>query len=186
MTVQTISELWGWRPPAEWELKFIESSVGGGQRKDSRSRMITGILCLMFAFFILCGLGTLTLKGQASMAMLVLFGIIALLAVVGGVSLLTRSGENQAVPADVRLAGCQVLDAFCIRTDHRVDGNSISRIRVRDKVGQECAQWLNAPRSLARSFDAQAQREQVPVPVFPVLIAAWEGQYRVLPPVGPR
>ena len=124
MTVQTISELWGWRPPAEWELRFIESSVGGGQRKDSRSRMITGILCLMFA--------------------------------------------------------------FCIRTDHRVDGNSISRIRVRDKVGQECAQWLNAPRSLARSFDAQAQREQVPVPVFPVLIAAWEGQYRVLPPVGPR
>ncbi len=179
MTVQDISELFGWRLSTGPERRYIEDIVKNENRKDANFRAAMGILCLVFGFFVFAGWGALTLKGQQSSGMLVFLEILGILAFFGGISLLIRAGKNKAADLSARLQNSRTLEAFCIQSDHRVDGNSVSLIRVRDASGQECLQWLKVPRSLARSFDAMARQKNEPAPVFPVLIVIWEDQYRV-------
>lgn len=178
MTVQTISELKGWRTATDLERRYIGTVLGEYYKEDSKSRIAGGICCLAAAAFILGGLGVLTFHGRADMGRLIVFGIIALLAALGGVSLLCRAREIRKTDMASGGPPYQVLKALCIQTDHRVDGNSISMIRVADREGNTCDQWLQAPRSLARSFDARRQKD--PVCVFPVLIAAWGDRYWVM------
>ena len=170
MTVQTKNELDGWREASGQEQKIIGEKLINQYKKGVSSKIFWGIVMIAVAVFLICGIILQAADGSFGVAAMIFFGVLALLALIAGISLCLRAKTAKSLVAEISGGAYCVLDCMCVQTDHRVDGNEVSLIRLRTFLGQECGDWFTAPRSLARSFDALAKRTGTQVPDFPLLL----------------
>lgn len=170
MTVQTKNDLTGWREATGQEQTLIKESLLSQYKKSVTSKYFWGIVMAAIALFLVCGVLLQTAGGAFGLPAIIFFLVLAALALAAGISLCARAGKARVNVTMIAEGDYSVLDCMCIQTDHRVDGNLVSLIRIRSLSGQECEEWLSAPRSLARSFDALAQKTGQNVPDFPMLL----------------
>nr|WP_303182458.1 hypothetical protein [Lachnoclostridium phocaeense] len=63
----------------------------------------------------------------------------------------------QSMLSDLKEGRYQILDAYCLDTEYGED-TSKARIKIMSRDGQECPDWLEAPRAIAKSFDSLQKR----------------------------